>query len=82
MSQKFSGAIHLVVTDVVMPKLSGRELADQLRSLRPASKVLFMSGCTADTVVHHGVLDEGIEFVQKPITPDALLRRIRDVFGR
>jgi PAS domain S-box-containing protein len=81
MCKRFSGPIHLILTDVVMPKMGGRELADQLRALRPASKVLFMSGYTADTVVHHGVLDENIEFVQKPITPDVLMRRVRDVLG-
>ena len=82
LSEKFSGTIQLVLTDVVMPRMSGRELADRLRAVRPDSKVLFMSGYTDDTVVHHGILDEGIEFLQKPVTPDALMRRIREVLGQ
>jgi two-component system, cell cycle sensor histidine kinase and response regulator CckA len=79
MCERFSGSIHLVLTDVVMPKMSGRELAERVSSFRPETKVLFMSGYTDDTVVHHGTLAEGMEFIQKPITPDALMRRIREV---
>jgi two-component SAPR family response regulator len=59
--------------------MSGRELASRVAETRPAIKVLFMSGYTEDAIVHHGVVDEGIAFLQKPITPTALTQKVREV---
>jgi len=71
------GLIHLLVTDVVMPGMSGIELARQLAPGRPEMRVLFFSGYTDDLVERQGVLQPGRDFLQKPFTPDTLLRRVR-----
>jgi PAS domain S-box-containing protein len=73
--------IDLVLTDVVMPNVSGRELAQQLEKHQPGIQVLFMSGYTDDAIVHHGVLEEGAEFIQKPFSPEQLAGKIRAVLS-
>ncbi|HEV2827914.1 MAG TPA: response regulator [Pyrinomonadaceae bacterium] len=71
--------VHLIVTDVVMPQMSGRELAERAIAISPGTKVLFMSGYTNDAIVRHGVLNPGTWFIQKPFGPDALARKVREV---
>src|SRR5947207_463786 len=77
--ERHGGTIHLLLTDVVMPGLSGQELADQLVSRRPGIRVLYMSGYPGDAVVQHGTLPSGTAFLQKPFSPDTLARKVRDV---
>jgi signal transduction histidine kinase len=78
-SEKHPGTIHLLLSDVVMPQMSGPELANRLSSVRPRMKVLCMSGCTDDSAVRRGVIEAHIAYLQKPFTPDALSTRVREV---
>jgi CheY-like chemotaxis protein len=73
--------IDLLISDVVLPQMSGRALADQILPAKPGTRLLFMSGYTDDAIVHHGVLDEGTPFIQKPFTPQALARKVRQVLA-
>jgi PAS domain S-box-containing protein len=73
--------VHLIVTDVVMPQMSGRELAERVAAIKPEIKVLYMSGYTNDEIVRHGVLESETWFIQKPFAPDALASKIREVLS-
>src|SRR6185295_13780313 len=75
----YAGPIHLMLSDVVMPESEGAPLIDRLTAARPGLRVLYMSGYPDETIVHHGVLEEGVPFLQKPFTPQALARKVRDV---
>jgi len=75
-------AIALLITDVVMPQMSGKELAERLQGICPTLKVLFASGYTENTIVHHGVLEPDIAFLSKPFTPSALAQKVRAMFDQ
>ena len=78
---KHAGPIHLLITDVIMPEMSGRQLAERLQEQRPELKVLFVSGYTDDAIVRHGILEPGIAFLQKPFSPQLLVRKVREVLN-
>jgi CheY-like chemotaxis protein len=78
-AQNHDGPIHLVVSDVVMPHLGGRQLAERLAGVHPGLKMLFLSGYTDDTVIRHGILEAEVAFLQKPFTPTALAQKVRAV---
>jgi len=81
LAREHAGQIQLLITDVIMPEMNGRDLARNLLSLYPNLKRLFMSGYTADVIARHGELDEGLHFIQKPFTARDLAYRIRQVLG-
>jgi two-component system, cell cycle sensor histidine kinase and response regulator CckA len=81
-AERHDGAIHLLVTDVVMPGMSGRQLANALCQVRPATRVLFMSGYTDEAVLRHGVIDASPAFLQKPFSPIGLARKVREVLDQ
>jgi PAS domain S-box-containing protein len=77
--QQYKESIHLLLTDVVMPQMSGRELANKVSSLRPETKTLYMSGYTDEAIFRHGVLDPGVPFLQKPFATEVMVRKVRQV---
>ncbi len=79
LAHEHSGEIDLLITDVIMPEMNGKDLADKLQSQNPQLKCLYMSGYTADIIAHHGVLDEGVHFIQKPFSLPDLAIKVRDL---
>jgi PAS domain S-box-containing protein len=82
LSEEYAGQIHLLMTDVVMPEINGRDLAKNLVSSYPNLKCLFMSGYTANVIAHHGVLDEGVNFIQKPFSKKDLSVKLREIMEK
>ena len=79
LAERHPGTIHILVTDVVMPGMSGREVGRRLAAQRPDMRVLYLSGYADDSIVRHGVLEPGLAFLQKPFTPEILTRRVREL---
>ena len=79
LAQQHTGPIHLLVTDVVMPQMSGREVGMLLAAMRPQLKVLYLSGYADESIVHHGVLEPGLAFLQKPFSPESLALKVREI---
>ena len=82
LAQDHAGEIHLLITDVIMPEMNGRDLAQNLLSFYPDVKRLFMSGYTANVIAHHGVLDEGVNFIQKPFSREQLGLKVREALDK
>ena len=82
LAMEYGERIDLLLTDVVMPGMHGRELANRLTCIHPETRVLFTSGYTDNAIVHHGVLDEGVSFIGKPYSPSALAKKVRDVLDK
>jgi signal transduction histidine kinase/CheY-like chemotaxis protein len=80
-SKSFQGLIHLLLTDVVLPQMGGRQLAEALAALRPGLRVLYMSGYTDDAIAYHGILAPGVALLEKPIRPNALAEKVREVLS-
>ena len=76
-AEEYAGPIHLLITDVIMPEMNGRDLARRLLTIYPDMERIFMSGYTADVIAHHGVLDKGVHFIQKPFSVDMLADKVR-----
>lgn len=77
----YAGEIHVILTDVIMPQMSGKELVARIEAIRPGIKTLFVSGYTNNVIVHHGILDRNICFLQKPFTNEDLARKLREVIN-
>ncbi|MDP8241205.1 MAG: response regulator, partial [Candidatus Hatepunaea meridiana] len=81
-SNEHEGTIDLMITDVVMPKMGGKETAERLQPFYPQMKVIYMSGYTDNSIVHHGVLAPGLNFLEKPFSPEGLARKVREVLDK
>ena len=79
MLASYENPIHLLLTDVVMPDMNGKELFDQIAESYPNMRVIYMSGYSEDIIAHHGVIDEGVSFIEKPFHIKALAGKVRDV---
>ena len=82
LAEEHANEIQLLITDVIMPEINGKDLAERLQSLYPGMKILYMSGYTADVIVHRGVLDEGVNFIQKPFSMKDLAVKVRDAMRK
>ncbi len=80
-AKQHEGTIDLLLTDVIMPGMNGKEMADQMAASRPGIKVLFISGYSGDVIAHHGVLSAGVAYLPKPFTPDTLAAKVREMLG-
>jgi CheY-like chemotaxis protein len=81
-SREYDGCIDLLLTDVIMPQMNGRELADLLRKQRPELRVVYMSGYAEDAIVHQGALEPGVVLVEKPFNPEVLVRTVRQALDQ
>jgi len=82
MAEEHKGELHLLITDVVMPEMNGRDLAKRILSLYPNIKRMFMSGYTDNMIAHHGILDDGVCFIQKPFSRKDLIAKVREVLDQ
>jgi CheY-like chemotaxis protein len=82
LAQNYTASIQLVISDVVMPQMGGREVAEQLKAVRPGIQILFISGYTENTMMRGGNVSEGETFLQKPFTPLTLARRVREMLDK
>jgi YesN/AraC family two-component response regulator len=81
-AMEYRERIDLLMTDIVMPGMDGRELANRLTGIHPETKALFTSGYTDNAIVHHGVLEEGVSFIGKPYSPSVLAKKVREVLDK
>jgi DNA-binding response OmpR family regulator len=81
LAERHPGPIHLMITDVIMPFMTGRDLAERLGPLRPEMAVLYVSGYTGDVIAHQGALDAGVSYIPKPFAPEALAVKVRELLG-
>ena len=80
-AREYAGEIHLILTDVVMPGMGGKDLVSQLKTARPDIKALYISGYTDNAIVHHGILDSNVNFLQKPFSVKRLMRKVREAIS-